>query len=162
MLVLFFHSLASGLHVLGPVYGARRRYSRLSLSHEFHLAEVVGKFDYGFACRECCRNFKRVDNGAAVIADQIDRRAFRYLEIGIESTLISVSACVEQNRLARTYLGPAVSFRDQAHFQVVPVIGQETAAEIDRPLRLVENLNPSVTSSVVIHDAGAVRLCQNL
>ena len=162
MRVLLRHGfgLRGGVQVAVEDARAGNRRGRDGL--ELPLTQVVGLFPHGHADRDVGRDDQGVDDGTAVIGDEIDGAARTDLEIGIEGAVVAVAAGIEQGGLARADLGTEVTLRNDTLLEYGAVVCQEAPGDVDRPLGGVEDLDPASLPSVVVHDAGGVRNGQGL
>ena len=81
---------------------------------EHHLLLVGGELADTLPFRDARRYLYAVDDRAAVVADEIEGRAFPEREIEVESALGGLSVSEEQSHLPRAYLGAQISLDDLA------------------------------------------------
>ena len=123
------------------VVAARGRPGRVNVVENYGL-RVIGEFRYAHSRFQSCGYAERIDYSAAVVAYQIDRLTRLQTEGAVEAALGSIPVGEEQHRLARPEHALEVILWNEVSAQVIPVIGQEAAAELHTAVGSVEQLYP--------------------
>ena len=160
--VPFFHELAAAHDVVFAVEDGRRGRAGIGIGLPVLLAQVSGVFLDGFSLGQAGRNGQGVDDGAAVVGNQVYRRTGLQGETGVESAVGAVAAAEQHHGLARTQFGAKVALGNEALAQAGPVIGEVATAVVHRSGRFVVQLHPAQPAAVIVQNAGRIRLGHHL